>query len=131
MMAGRIEQMRQRYEQFNQGDVQAATQDWGDDVVWQGSNSTELPGGGEHRGKDQALQVLQQAVGAWDEFKLSADEFFEEGDTVVVLGHTEVSKGGNSAKTPVVHIWRWQGDQIERLQILTDTLQAAQLLGIA
>jgi ketosteroid isomerase-like protein len=129
-MAGRIEQMRQRYEQFNQGDVQSATQDWADDFVWQGSNSTELPGGGEHRGKDQALQVLGQAVGAWDEFKLSADEFFEEGDTVVVLGHTDVSKGGNSAQTPVVHIWRWQGDQIKRLQVLTDTLQAAQLLGM-
>ena len=130
-MAGHIDVMRQRYDAFNQGDVEGATQDWSDDFVWQGSNSTELPGGGKHTGKDQALQVLQQAVGAWDEFKLSADEFFEDGDTVVVLGHTEVSKGGNSASTPVVHIWRWQGEKIKRLQILTDTLQAAQLLGVA
>lgn len=130
-MAGHIDQMRQRYNEFNQGDVQSATQDWADDFVWQGSNSTELPGGGEHRGKDQALQVMQQAVGGWDEFKLSADEFFEDGDTVVVLGHTEVRKGDNSAKLPVVHIWRWEGDQVKRLQILTDTYQGAQLLGIA
>ncbi len=130
-MAGKIEQMRQRYEDFNQGDIESATQEWADDVVWQGSNSTELPGGGEHKGKDEALQVLQQAVGAWDEFKLSADEFFEDGDTVVVLGHTEVKKGDQSADTPVVHIWRWEGDQIKRLQILTDTHQTAQLLGQA
>ena len=130
-MAGRIDETRQRYERFNQGDVAGATDNWADDFVWQGSNSTELPGGGEHRGKDAALQVLQQAVGAWDEFNLSADEFFEDGDTVVVLGHTEVRKGENSAKTPVVHIWRWEGDQVKRLQILTDTFQAAQLLGVA
>lgn len=130
-MAGHIDLMRQRYDTFNQGDVQGATQEWADDFVWQGSNSTELPGGGEHRGKDQALQALQQAVGSWDEFRLSADEFLEEGDTVVVLGHTELRKGDNSAQTQVVHIWRWQGDQIKRLQILTDTLQTAQLLGIA
>jgi ketosteroid isomerase-like protein len=123
--------MRQRYDEFNQGDIQGATQDWADDFVWDGPGSAELPGGGQHTGKDQALEVLQQAVGAWDEFKLSVDEFFEDGDTVVVLGHTEQSKGGKSAKTPVVHIWRWQGDQIKRFQILTDTLQAAQLLGIA
>lgn len=129
-MAGHAEQMRKRYEEFNQGDIQSATQEWAQDMVWEGGNSTELPGGGEHKGKDQALQALQQAVGSWDDFKLSADEFLEEGDTVVVLGHTQVSKGGNSAKTPVVHIWRWQGDEIKRLQILTDTLQAAQLLGI-
>jgi uncharacterized protein len=129
-MAGHISEMRQRYDDFNRGDVEGATAAWADDFVWQGSNSTELPGGGEHRGKQQALQVLQQAVGAWDEFKLSADEFYEDGDTVVVLGHTDVKKGGNSAQTPVVHIWRWEGDQIKRLQLLTDTLQAAQLLGV-
>jgi ketosteroid isomerase-like protein len=130
-MAGRAEQMRRRYEEFNRGDLESALQEWADDFVWQGSNSTELPGGGEHRGKDEAIRVLQEAVGAWDEFKLSADEFLEEGDTVVVLAHTEVRKGDNSAQVPVVHIWRWEGDQVKRLQILTDTLQTAQLLGRA
>ena len=130
-MADRIDQMRQRYDEFSQGDIESATQDWADDFVWQGSNSTELPGGGEHRGKQEALQVLQQAVGEWDEFSLSPDEFFEREDTVVVLGHTEVKKGDNSAQTPVVHVWRWEGDQVKRLQVLTDTLQVAQLLGKA
>jgi ketosteroid isomerase-like protein len=130
-MADRIDQMRQRYDDFSQGDIESATQDWADDFVWQGSNSTELPGGGEHRGKQEALQVLQQAVGAWDEFSLSTDEFFEREDTVVVLGHSEVKKGDNSSQTPVVHVWRWEGDQVKRLQVLTDTLQAAQLLGKA
>jgi ketosteroid isomerase-like protein len=130
-LAGHTDQMRQRYEQFSQGDIAGATEDWADDFVWQGSNSTELPGGGEHRGKDQALNVLQQAVGGWDEFRLSADEFYEDGDNVVVLGHTDVKKGDQSAQIPVVHIWRWEGEKIKRLQVLTDTLQAAQLLGMA
>jgi ketosteroid isomerase-like protein len=130
-MAGRIDDMKQRYEEFSNGDIQGATQQWGDDIVWQASDSTDLPGGGEHRGKDDVLGVLQEAVGAWDEFKLSADEFFEDGDTVVVLGHTDVKKGDKSASVPVVHIWRWDGDEIKRLQILTDTHQTAQLLGVS
>jgi ketosteroid isomerase-like protein len=129
-MPGHIDEMRSRYEAFDQGDIETATDLWADDFVWQGANSTELPGGGEHRGKDEALQVLQQAVGAWDEFSLTADEFLESGDTVVVLGHTDVKKGGESAQVPVVHIWRWEGDEIKRLQILTDTHQTAELLGI-
>lgn len=129
-MAGHVDQMRDRYADFDRGDIEGATQNWADDFVWQGSNSTELPGGGEHRGKEQAVQVLQEAVGAWDEFKLSADEFLEGGDTVVVLGHAEVSKGESSAKLPVVHVWRWEGDQVKRLQILSDTHQMAQLLGV-
>src|SRR3954449_4191597 len=92
-MGGNADAAKQAYEKFANGDVQGATENWADDFVWQGSNSTDLPGGGEHQGKDQALSTLQQVVGAWDEFKLSADEFFEDGDTVVVLGHTEVKKG--------------------------------------
>ena len=56
--------------------------------------------------------------------------FFENGDTVVVLGLTEVKKGDQSAKLPVVHIWRFRGDdEVCRLQILTDTLQGARMLG--
>jgi ketosteroid isomerase-like protein len=129
-MAGQIDQMRQRYEDFNRGDIGGATQDWADDFVWEGANSTDLPGGGEHRGKQEALDVLQQAVAEWDEFRLTPDEFFESGDTVVVLGHTDVKKGDRSGRLPVVHIWRWEGDQIKRLQILTDTYWAAEILGI-
>ena len=130
-MASRADQMRQRYQEFNSGDLEAALQDWADDFVWQGSNSTELPGGGEHRGKDEAIKALQEAVGAWDSFELTPDEFYEQNDTVIVLGHTNVSKGDQSAKVPVVHVWRWEGDQVKRLQILTDTHQTAQLLGKA
>ena len=130
-MAGHIDAMRERYEAFSQGDIQHATDNWAEDFVWEGSNSTALPGGGRHTGKDQALQVLQRVLEGWDEFRLTADEFFEDGDSVVVLGHTELKKGEHSAKLPVVHIWRWEGDEIKRFQILTDTLQSAQLLGIA
>ena len=130
-MAGHVEQMRERYEAFSRGDIQGATDLWADDLLWQGPNADDLPGGGEHRGREQALQVLQQAVGAWDEYRLTPDEFLEQGDTVVVLAHTEVRKGEQSVKTPVVHIWRWEGDRIKRFQFLTDTLQAARILGTA
>ncbi len=130
-MARRADELKQRYDAFARGDLESALDLWADDFVWQGSNSTELPGGGEHTGKDEAVQVLQQAVGAWDEFSLVADEFYEGGDTVVVLAHTDVKKGDRSAQLPVVHIWRFEGDQVKRLQLLTDTHQSAQLLGIA
>ena len=65
-------------------------------------------------------------------FELSADEFIEQGDTVVALGHIDAAKGERSERLPFVHIWRYRGDdEICRLQLLTDTLATARLLGIA
>jgi ketosteroid isomerase-like protein len=130
-MAGHTDALKERYAKFSQGDLEGALDLWTDDFVWEGANATELPGAGRHEGKQQAIGVLQAAVGAYDSFVLTPDEFFEQGDTVVVLGHTDLSKGGKSETVPVVHIWRFDGDgNVTRLQILTDTLVGARLLGI-
>lgn len=130
-MAGNADALRERYLRFGRGDIEGALDLWTDDFVWEGSSSSELPGSGRHEGKPAAIEVLQQAVGAWDKFELTADEFIEQGDTVVVLGHTDVAKGDRSARIPVVHIWRWRGEgEICRLQILTETLESAQILGV-
>ncbi len=130
-MASNTEALRERYQRFSQGDLEGALDLWTDDFVWEGSNSPDMPGSGRHEGKQAAVEVLQQAVGAWDSFELVPDEFFEQGDTVVMLGHTDVSKGDRSARLPVVHIWRTRGEgELCRLQILTDTLEGARVLGI-
>ncbi len=130
-MTRHIEEIRQRYDQFSRGDIGGATQDWADDIVWEGGNSAELPMGGTHHGKGAALGVLARDVAVWDEFTMSPDEYFEAGDTVVVLGHSVIKKDGQSATTAFVHIWRWRGDQVSRFQLVTDTLQLAQMLGLA
>ena len=75
-MAGNVDTAKQAYEAFSNGDVQAATENWADDIVWDGGGQ-DLPGGGEHQGKDAALDVLGKAVGAWDEFVLHIDELLE------------------------------------------------------
>lgn len=130
-MAAKADVLKERYQKFSQGDLEGALDLWSDDFVWEGPNATGLPGSGRHEGKQAALQTLQEAVGAWDRFELSPDEFFEQGDTVVVLGHTDVAKGEKSAQIPVVHIWRFRGEEVCRLQILTDTLESARALGVS
>jgi uncharacterized protein len=129
-MASNVDALKERYQRFRQGDVEGALDLWTDDFVWEGPNSPDLPGAGRHEGKQAAVEVLQQAVGAWDSFELTPDEFLEQGDTVVVLGHTDVAKRERSARVPVVHIWRFRDGQVCRLQILTDTLESARMLGV-
>jgi ketosteroid isomerase-like protein len=130
-MAGKTDALKERYQRFIQGDLEGALDLWTDDFVWEGSDAPDLPGAGRHEGKQAAVGVLQEVVGSWDKFELTADEFIEQGDTVVVLGHTDVAKGDKSERLPLVHIWRYRGDEICRLQILTDTLQTARALGIS
>ena len=129
-MGAKADVLKERYQQFSQGDVEGALSNWSDDFVWEGGDAEDLPGGGTHEGKEAAVKVLQEAVGAWDEFSVTPDEYYEDGDTVVVLGHNDVKKGDESAQLPVVHVWRFRGDdEVVRLQVLTDSLQAARLLG--
>jgi len=85
------------YERFIAGDLEGAVDLWTDDFLWDGAGSG-LPGSGQYEGKQAAIDVLQQAVGAWDKFELSADEFVEQGDTVVTLGRTDVTKGDRSRR---------------------------------
>lgn len=126
-MGSRGEDLKWRYEAVSRGDLAAAFALWTDDFTWQGSSSTELPGGGEHHGKEAGMQVLQSAVASWDTYALSAEEFVEDGDTVVVLGHIDVEKNGEAARIPIAHIWRYDGDRIAGLKVLTDTEWIARL----
>ena len=130
-MSANLDLLEKGYSDFSSGDIGAATEPWPDDFVWEGPNAEELPGSGRQEGKEAALQALEQAVGSWDAFKLTIDEYVGDGDTIVALGHTEASKGDNSIKGPVVHIWRFSDGTPKRLLILTDTLQAARALGVS
>lgn len=129
-MASNIDVMKEAYEAFGNGKAEDAAEAFAEDAVWQGPDSTELPGGGEHRGRDAIVQAMESIGIQWDSFQLTPDEFFEGEDSVVVLLHSEVSKDGNSGKIPVVHVARFEGGKVKRFQVLTDTLLTAQLLGL-
>ena len=130
-MAAKTDALRERYALFSQGDLVRATDLWTEDFVWERADESDLPGSGRHEGKQAALDVLKDTVGVWDTFELSADEFIEQDETVVVLGHFDVTKGDQSGRLPVVHIWRYRGEQVCRLQLLSDSLGMARLLGLA
>jgi ketosteroid isomerase-like protein len=127
-MGQNTDKLKEGYAAYGQGDLETAMKDWHDDVRWEGSESTRIPGNGVHEGKQAIAGSLQETVQAYDSFSVTPDEFIEDGDTVIALGHTEASKGDKNAKVPFVHIFRFEGDKVKRIQILTDTAVAAELL---
>ena len=121
--------LRQGYEAFGRGDLDGAAETWHDDVRWEGSNA-DLPGAGVQEGKDAVKQSLVELVTAFDDFTATPDEFIEQDDTVVVLGHTEATPkgGGDRIKVPFVHVFRMRDGKAERAQLLTDTAVVADAL---
>ena len=132
-MAGNVDVLKQGYEAYGSGDLDAALESWADDARWEGPNSEELPGGGTAEGKDAIKETLSKIAEVWESFSVTPDEYFEKGDDVVVLGHSEATskETGNSVKQPFVHVVRMEGGKVKRIQLLADTYQTAQALGVA
>jgi uncharacterized protein len=127
-MGQNTDTLKQGYEAYGNGDLEGALANFHDDIRWEGSNSSRVPGSGVQEGKEAVAQSLQETAQAYDEFTVEPDEFIEEGDTVVTLGHGKVGKGGRTEQVPFVHVWRFEGDKVKRVQLLTDTAVAAEVL---
>jgi uncharacterized protein len=124
-----VEGLKKGYEAFNQGDLDGATEIWDDDIKWEGPNEERVPGGGNHSGKDEAKQALAKVPENFESFTAAPDEMIEADETVVVLGHAEgKTKSGNEVKVPFVHVWRFEGDKVNRAQLLTDTSEVLKAL---
>jgi ketosteroid isomerase-like protein len=83
------------------------------------------------QGKDNVKQLFAEIGNTWESFSITPDEFIEQGDTVIVLSHSE-SKGkdtGKEVKLPWVHVWRFSDGKVTEVQALTDTALAADALG--
>jgi uncharacterized protein len=121
-MSENVDVLKKGYAAFNSGDGETLAGVFADDVRWEGSEDDRVPGAGTFDGRDDVLGALGRATEPFESFSSTPDEFLEEGETVVVLGHTEGrTKSGKDVKVPFAHIWRMSGGTIQRGQLLTDT----------
>lgn len=121
-MSDNVDAIKKGYDAFNSGDAETLAGVFAEDVRWEGSRDQRVPGAGTYESRDDVMASLGKAVEPFESFKSEPDEFIEDGDTVVVLGHTEGrTKSGNDLKVPFAHIWRMSDGAIQRGQLLTDT----------
>jgi uncharacterized protein len=115
--------LRERYDAFQRGDLEEALGLAHDDLLWQGTTVEKVPGAGEHRGKQALGRMVAEIPEQWEDFHLSADQFVEEGDTVVVLGHVDAKAKatGKPVKVPFAHVITFEEGKVRRMTSLTDT----------
>jgi ketosteroid isomerase-like protein len=124
--------MKQGYEAFARGDLETIRSIWHDDIEWQGPDYEPLPQAGRYQGPDAIFEMFGRLPEHWDDFKVTPDEWVEDGDTVVALGHTEgrSKSTGEQVKVPFAHVWRMQDGKAKRAQILEDTAVLAKALDV-
>jgi uncharacterized protein len=128
-MAENVDVLQRGYDAFNSGDAETLAGVFSEDVRWEGTNDQRVPGAGTFDGRDAVLAALGRSTEAFESIASRPDEFIDQGDTVVVLGHTEArTQAGNDVKVPFVHVWRMADGTIKRGQLLTDTSVILQAL---
>jgi uncharacterized protein len=122
--------LREGYEAFGRGDLDAATEPFADDVRWENPNAPDFPNHGVTQGKDAVKGLFAEIGNYWESFSITPDEFIESGDTVVVLSHSEAKakETGKEVKLPWVHVWRFSDGNVTEVQALTDTALAVDAL---
>jgi ketosteroid isomerase-like protein len=118
-----VDTVRAAWDAFQRGDAEAVLESYSDDARWDGWNADDLPGGGRFEGKQEIGRMLSHwGPDNFDEFTATPDEFHEDGDTVIVLGHAEGrAKSGGEFKAPFVHVNRVRDGKVVEVLALTDT----------
>ncbi|MBI4497235.1 MAG: nuclear transport factor 2 family protein [Chloroflexi bacterium] len=119
--------VQQAYAAFGRGDIAAVLQVFADDIEWVIPGPSDIPFNGTRRGK--------QAVGEWFgilgqnlDFQVFApQEFIAQGDTVVVLVHSEGTIKRNSRKVmqDEAHVLTVRNGKVVRFQSFEDTAAVA------
>ena len=76
--------VKQGFEAFGRGDLDAVAETFDEQVEWW--SSEELPNGGKIQGRDAVIQSFAAIGEDWDDFTLEPEQFLDAGDWVAVRG---------------------------------------------
>ncbi|WP_167828800.1 nuclear transport factor 2 family protein [Streptomyces sp. MZ04] len=109
------------------GDLDVIRSVVADDAQW--DVVEDFPNGGVYDGLDAIIGDFFGFFSHFREFHALGDEFYEDGDRVVVLGrYTGVSQAGRPVTSRFAHFFTLRDGKIVRLQQTCDTVPIARAL---
>ena len=132
-MGENADKLKQGWQAFGEGDLDGASENWSDDIRWEGTNDERMPLGGRIEGKDSLKEALAGLGEIFESFSATPDEFHDSDDTVIVLGHSEAKakETGKEIRWPFVQVWRFKDGKATEVLALADTFEVAKALGHA
>lgn len=115
--------VRDGYEWFNEGDIEAVLSIMDDDIEWIEPEGDRY--GGTYHGPDAVMEnVFAAVMEDFDELTVDAERFIDGGDTVVVMGtyRGTITESGEALEVPFVQVCELDGGKLTRFTSCTDTL---------
>jgi len=126
-----INLVRQSYEAFKRGDLEALLNLYAEDIVWEIPGPSSVPTSGTRRGRDQVKQFFAQLGELLEAQSFEPQEYIAQGNQVVVLGEYtwRVKSTGRTFSSRWAHVSTLGNGKITRLREYTDTAAAAEAFG--
>jgi hypothetical protein len=121
-MGSNLETVRETYEAFASGNIEAVLATFDDDITWVEAEGG--PYGGVYHGPDELLtNVFGPLDQQWDVFRVEPERFVDGGDTIVTTGTYSgtYSATGESFEAEFAHVWELEDDNVVRMQQYVDT----------
>jgi uncharacterized protein len=117
--------LKQAYEAFARGDIEAVAATLDSDVLWEGVGEL-VPAGGRHRGVDEVVQQVFDAIrDAYEDFEAEPQEFIDAGERIIALGTFTVRPEGAEriVSTPFAQVADFREGTMARVRWYTDTAE--------
>jgi ketosteroid isomerase-like protein len=126
-----IARSKASYDAFNRGDNEGALRFMHPEIEWR-TYLVPGPGGGTYRGHDGVVQLWSDVRNVFDDFRNEAEEFFANGDRVVVFVRFSGRgrESGADVEARLAHLFEFESGLLRRVRTYQDREQALAAAGI-
>jgi ketosteroid isomerase-like protein len=123
--------LREVYSEWERGNWRPKFAIYGDEMVW--GWSEEFPGlAGVCHDPEERNQRVAEWLSGWDDWRCEAEQFIEDGDTVVALCKYGGRGRGSGVRvdTKGAHLWRLRDGKVVYLEIFATRERALEAAGL-
>jgi len=133
MSEGNLDVVRQGYEAFGRGDINALIQLLDEQVRWVSPGPPELATSGQRTGHQAVAEFFGTVNEVFDIQRFEPREFIAQGDRVVVLGSetARVRSTGTVVDLDWVHVFGLRNGKVTAFQEFFDTAAVVAAMGAA
>lgn len=122
-MASNTDFIRNLYAAFGRSDVKTILDNLDPTIVWKSNCDETIPWGGTRHGVTGAASFFQELGENLDFESFESREFFEAGDTVIVVGYTRarLQRNGRPVNSDWVHVFTLRNGKVSQFREFYDT----------